>query len=244
VRYPPSQFPATILRTRAAGDFHFTETRYAPNAVIEPHAHERACLVVVVDGTFDEETCGRRWLAEPESVIVRPAGEVHCDLVGGGGRCLNVELPVGLGVAPALVARHERAAELCDAFQRGDDTSIEPLILSMIVGRVPPSWLMAVRRRLHESAANRLTLDDLGDFAGVHPVHLAATFQRFYGVPVASYLRRVRLESACRELAESDAPIADVALASGFADQSHFGRTLKRHLGVTPAAYRAARRSP
>jgi AraC family transcriptional regulator len=93
---------------------------------------------------------------------------------------------------------------------------------------------------MHEDAARPLSLAELAELAGVHPVHLAASFRRCYGTTVAAYLRQLRIELACRELARSDAPLADVALAAGFADQSHFGRTMKRILGVTPAAFRAA----
>ena len=243
MRYAPAQFPATIVRTRSIGDFLFTETRYGRDSLLPSHAHERACLAVVIDGTFDESAGGARRVLAPESVIVRPSGEVHCDRVAGDGRCLNIELPRGFGVAPAFRSRDPLAAALCNAFERGESFSIESLILNVVTGRVPPDWLMAVRKRLHDSAGERMTLSDFADFAGVHPVHLAATFHRYYGVPVATYLRGVRIDVACRQLAESDAPIADIAFAAGFADQSHFGRTLKHFAGKTPAQFRADSRA-
>ena len=68
--------------------------------------------------------------------------------------------------------------------------------------------------------------------------HLGTTL----GQTVAAYIRQKRIEYACRALAETDAPLADVALAAGFADQSHLGRTFKRIMRTTPAAYRAASR--
>jgi AraC family transcriptional regulator len=85
----------------------------------------------------------------------------------------------------------------------------------------------------------RLTLQELASDAEVHPVHLAATFRRFFGTTVAAYIRQLRIEYACRELARPDAPLAEIALAAGFADQSHFGRTFKRVMRVTPAEYRS-----
>lgn len=272
-RYAPSHFPAPVVRARAAGDFVLTETRYDEAAVLPAHAHEYPCLVVVLDGTFEERCDGRERLVEPETILVRPAGEVHSDSFRRGrARCLNIELPPHWLERVRDVARpldrsgaHSGGAFAAGAgalythFLRGQERSsiaIESLILRLFTderdlargsSRIAPPWLMRVRERLHEQAASRLSLTELADFAGVQPVHLAASFRRCYGTTVAAYLRQLRVELACRELARSDADLADVALAAGFADQSHFGRTMKRILGVTPAAFRAAnalRRKP
>jgi AraC family transcriptional regulator len=51
-------------------------------------------------------------------------------------------------------------------------------------------------------------------------------------------VRQLRIEYACHELAASDTPIVQIALAAGFCDQSHFTRTFKRLIGVAPSQYR------
>jgi len=56
--------------------------------------------------------------------------------------------------------------------------------------------------------------------------------------------RRLRIEWAAHALLREDAPVADVALRAGFADQSHFTRFFRRLMGVTPHAYRQERRTP
>lgn len=56
-------------------------------------------------------------------------------------------------------------------------------------------------------------------------------------------MRRLRIESTCRELATSEAPIVEIALAAGFCDQSHFTRTFKRLTGIAPSQYREALRA-
>jgi transcriptional regulator GlxA family with amidase domain len=63
-------------------------------------------------------------------------------------------------------------------------------------------------------------------------------FRRHYGVSIATYLRRLRLDRAAAKLAGSDAPVARIAAEEGFADQSHFTRAFTCHTGVTPARYR------
>jgi AraC-like DNA-binding protein len=74
---------------------------------------------------------------------------------------------------------------------------------------------------------------------GIHPVHLAREFRKHYHCTVGEYLRRLRIEHASRKLIESDSSLVDISEAAGFADQSHFGRTFKRLMGITPNGYRA-----
>ena len=107
-------------------------------------------------------------------------------------------------------------------------------------GRRFPKWLERVRDILEQRFAEPFKLSEIAAEAGVHPVHLAREFRKYYGTSVGEYLRRVRIEYACRELMGSDAAVTNIAFAAGFADQSHFSRTFKRLCGTTPGRYRAS----
>ena len=63
-------------------------------------------------------------------------------------------------------------------------------------------------------------------------------FRRHHGLSLPSYVRRLRLNWAAERIAVTDTPIAEIALASGFADQSHFTRAFHRQLGLPPARFR------
>ncbi|MBA3496775.1 MAG: helix-turn-helix domain-containing protein [Gemmatimonadales bacterium] len=41
-------------------------------------------------------------------------------------------------------------------------------------------------------------------------------------------------------MAETDTSLAEIALAAGFADQSHFSNLFRREMGVSPSAFRRA----
>jgi len=56
-------------------------------------------------------------------------------------------------------------------------------------------------------------------------------------------VRELRIDFAREQLA-GHAPLSDIAAAAGFYDQSHFSRCFKRHVGVTPAAYRSECQMP
>jgi AraC family transcriptional regulator len=67
-------------------------------------------------------------------------------------------------------------------------------------------------------------------------------FRAFHGVPVGTYARRLRLDWVARRLAETDEPIASLAIEAGFADQPHLTRAFRAFSGLTPARYRRLRR--
>jgi len=81
---------------------------------------------------------------------------------------------------------------------------------------------------------------DLAKIAGVHPVHFARTFRRVYGCTISDYVRGLRVARAML-LLRGTAPLDEIALAIGFADQSHFCREFKRVAGVTPGEFRSRR---
>jgi AraC-like DNA-binding protein len=65
------------------------------------------------------------------------------------------------------------------------------------------------------------------------------SFRAAYGLSPSDYLRQCRLRSA-RAMLAAGRPAAEVAAATGFADQSHLTRWFGRYFGVTPAAYQRA----
>jgi AraC-like DNA-binding protein len=69
-------------------------------------------------------------------------------------------------------------------------------------------------------------------------------FRKHYDCTIGEYPRRLRSEFACREIAVSDAPLVEIALSAGFANQAHFTRTFKRLKGITPTEYRSIYRTP
>ena len=103
-----------------------------------------------------------------------------------------------------------------------------------------PRWLRQVSERVHSEFTRRLTLTDCAREAGVHPVHLAQTFRAHYGESFGQCIRRLRVDLASRQLVKTPKSIADIALDSGFSDQSHLTKTFKRARGLTPAGFRHA----
>jgi AraC family transcriptional regulator len=94
---------------------------------------------------------------------------------------------------------------------------------------------------VHEHLSQNLSLEALAQQAGFSPYYFARLFRQTTGESPHQFVLRQRIEQAQRLLKERDVPLAHVALESGFANQSHLTQAFKRHLGLTPRAYRQDR---
>ena len=85
-------------------------------------------------------------------------------------------------------------------------------------------------------------MSQLAQEVGVHPVHVARTFRAAYDLTPGQYLRRLRVDWAAEQIKNTERPLVEIALAAGFADQSHLSRAFKSYLSTTPAAWRRLHR--
>jgi AraC family transcriptional regulator len=126
---------------------------------------------------------------------------------------------IALAAASRLIARH---------------SSLSPAEPRQ-VGGLSGSRLKAVLTRIEESLESDLSLAGLAATARISPSHLNSSFRKAMGSSVHQYVLQRRVEKAKTLLAEGNSSIADVALAAGFAHQSHMARHMVRVLGTTPS---------
>ena len=101
----------------------------------------------------------------------------------------------------------------------------------------PPQHLQRAAELMQDDSASPLSLLQLSAVAGLTPSHFVRAFSHHYGMPPHAYLLDRRIRHA-RTLLKRGQPLAEVALASGFADQAHFQRQFKRRVAATPGQYR------
>jgi AraC-like DNA-binding protein len=142
--------------------------------------------------------------------------------------------------APALAIESHLVLTLAELIARHGEKPAGPT-------RVPTERALTrnIREYIDAHFATDISLSQLAAAFDRSPYHLARAFSKDVGLPPHCYLHTVRVRRA-RELLDAAAPIAEVSLAVGYADQSHFTRRFKRLLGITPAQYsckRGVRRS-
>ena len=93
------------------------------------------------------------------------------------------------------------------------------------------------------SLDSRLSLAELAQECSLSVSHFARGFRQVTGVPPHRWLVQQRIEAAKTMLLAGTLPIAQIAQACGFADQSSFTKAFVRGVGTTPAAWCRARQS-
>jgi AraC family transcriptional regulator len=240
---------------------HLSAMRFARDVTIEPHRHPQATIAVILDGGFRGSYRGGERDCLAQSVIVEPAGEQHANRFG---RAETTILTVSLeasrigGAVEAAAGRisfqrdpvaEQIAQRAAGELDRPDDVTplaLEAAALELVARLIRTSrperraaWLEGAREVVHDRFAESLSLAEVADAVGVEPERLARGFRRAFGEPLASYLRRVRVNAAASLLTHTDLPISRVAGDVGFADQSHLTRWFRRYLETTPGRYRA-----
>ena len=96
---------------------------------------------------------------------------------------------------------------------------------------------------MRKDLAAELTVPDLAKAAGYTKWHLTHVFRQVTGTSPARYLTRLRVQEACRLLAETDLTIANVVHAVGYDSVGTFGSMFRVHVGCAPTVYRARARA-
>lgn len=101
-----------------------------------------------------------------------------------------------------------------------------------------PEKIKSVLYAIDSRYKEHLTLDELGEIAGLSPYHLSHLFSKVLGKTVFEYLAIVRINKSLTLLKNPDITIAQASIDSGFEDQSYYTRTFKRIMGKTPTKWR------
>ena len=98
------------------------------------------------------------------------------------------------------------------------------------------SYSKDVKQKLLEVPEIPISIEDISDEICVSSFHMIRQFKKEVGLTPHRFQIQCRIRKAQKMLL-SDMTIAEVALDTGFCDQSHFIRCFKKIVGMTPASY-------
>ncbi len=98
---------------------------------------------------------------------------------------------------------------------------------------------------ISEHAAEKPSLEEIAAAASFSPFHFHRIFKAVVGENVAEFARRLRLERAAGSLlAYPERDVTGIAYDSGFSSSQNFAKAFAKGFGLSPTAYRRARRGP
>jgi transcriptional regulator GlxA family with amidase domain len=113
-----------------------------------------------------------------------------------------------------------------------------PQLRPPIRGGLPPQVLRRVREFIEANLERNISIKMLAAAAGLSTYHFARTVKQSLGMTPHDYVVQCRVRRVQRFLADTDLPLSEIALASGFSDQSHCARRFRERVGITPSHYR------
>lgn len=162
----------------------------------------------------------------------------------------------GLGHDDAVV-RH-LGASLQDALHRADQANqlfVDHVMLALVAhvahtyggwrpgdeparGGLAPWQVKRVSERLESDLGGTLSLQQIASEFDLSASHFSRAFRRSTGLPPHQWLLRRRVEAAKQLMAVRDLTLSEIAIAAGFANQSHLTRVFSSLVGASPGAWR------
>lgn len=257
------KFYGSTRRAVKTPAFAFAEVEDFVNSRVPSHTHENAHFLFVLRGEYSATVKDKKQICPAATMLYYPAGTTHADHFNtAGGKFLTVSLTSEVNrklLDEINFLDHSvdfNCAELiwlgkriCREIHLPD--CLSPIVLEGMANELvvyaarsmekpdkPPAWLKRAYELLNDRCGEEITIAEISAAVGVHPLHLARTFRRFFACSPGEYLRKCRIELASNLLVNTKKTLAEIALVSGFADQSQFTRSFKQHAGITPAKFR------
>ncbi len=231
------------------------DTTYPEHLRSPFHCDGHLRISIVLQGSLLEEAHNHEVIASAASVVLKPADVRHRNEFGpDGARLLSLLGSSDLLEAPRQLDEWQwhhagpvgaAALQLVRSIGKTPDDAeddlwsfLAALIPSGIKSRAVPDWILRAKERLNDAFAEGPSIEALAEDAGVHPVSLARAFRRAFGCSPTAYRWHRRVRAAADLLVSSCRPAAEIAINTGFADQSHMCREVRDELGLTPGQLR------
>lgn len=134
-----------------------------------------------------------------------------------------------------LMSKEQNIDDLCYLLQDVLESFMDAMFSNQDKGN---PYIRKALRYMAEHYNQPLTLAQMADIVGLSQSYFSKLFHEIVGISFREHLCRIRVEESKRLLLSSDYSLTEIAIAVGFADQSHYCKTFKLLIGLTPGQYR------
>ena len=111
------------------------------------------------------------------------------------------------------------------------------LTLSNAIPNEKPTVAQMARKFIFDNFSSKISIKDICTSIGCSKSTLVTAFKKEYGVTVNEFITEVRLSEAVKMIEMGEKSIGEIAISTGFADQSYFSKVFSQNYGMPPSLY-------
>ena len=250
-----NQYHGIVKKNIGTESFNISITHHKENSSIPLHTHNRPYLCLSISGIYEEQS-HQKSIIKPGTVLYRRAEYEHANqFLNFDGLCLNIEFKD----AQSMMLKNGIKFPSAE-FERRATVDLSKLIISLnqstsndildiqcyesvlahfkeqnIKGEL--KWVNDVVNYINDKPFQNISLDLLSQEFNLHPNYIIRKFKEITGYKLSEYLSKIRIECSIQSLMRTKNKLGDIALDNGFYDQSHFIRSFKKQIGITPSKF-------
>ncbi len=252
-------FMGQTQKMRTLNGFTLSKTYHSQHMKVPKHEHEHPYISLLLFGVYHEESVISEYDIKSGSSLFRPRGFEHKNEIGSQNSfCFNIEIENGqsdnwhhLKLSNCVQFERHNLEILKIFYGFQDDFSDELLAITVeenlyhlfqqhhagcTLGRA--TWVEKVQKDIRLNPERVYRLDEVSNELHLHPNYFVRKFKEKTGFTFGEYLLRQRIATGIDLMLHSAKSLTEIAIESGFYDQSHFIRHFKRFFGTTPFHYR------
>lgn len=255
IRLEKATFLGSVKRLFFLQGVVITETEYRCKVSEDWHYHVNNHLTLILHGGNLEQRKNAEVQAIPGKVLAYPMGMPHRNR-----HTVHPSRNINLEIEDAFLHQYNlnfsvpgiedisffllKIYNECFINDNDSKTSIQSLLLSIFQSRDrnitsgTSQRVALIKEVLNDRWNENISLSELSDALGVHPVTVSKAFPKYFGCTLGEYSRRLKIHRAIHLMKSSNRPITEIALECGFFDQSHFTKTFKSLTGCTPRDFK------
>lgn len=212
-----------------------------------PHSHDFLTISLLLSGSLIEQTSKGTTIVKPGSILIKPAQLEHSDVFTENCTILSLSIydweHYKLDFNDwKIIPQNKLLKNFLNIIQ--DKNKKQGLLnlksdINYILDKKKrrkniPEWIKEVKAIIDLNFQETLKINDLAKEFKVHPVHLGRVFKDCYHTDIKSYQKQLRLHFSVSEMINKNGNLTKIAHTSGYSDQSHFSRELKKHTSLSP----------
>ena len=219
------------------------------------HYHENVHLSSILLGGNRESRKNQDLMVVPGKIMCYQEGEIHRNRhTAHPSLNLNIELFPGFFDEDIALSqlKHEGQSYLStlkiyNELFINDTYSSESInqLIKALFYPIPrtriPNWIDELKSLLNDRWDEFISLEEISNELGLHPVSISKGFAKYTGTTLADYMRMLKINRAVDLVLNSSLSMTEIAYDCGFSDQSHMYRLFKSYTHFSPKLLRKIR---